>query len=622
MTGSRILIVEDETIVALDIKKHLEKYGYVVPEMISSGEETLERIEALCPDLVLMDIKLQGDLDGVETARAIRERYRIPVVMLTAFADDKTVERAKITEPYGYIIKPFEEKELRTTIEMALYRHEMEKKLMEREHLFSTTLEAIADGVVVTDQDLHVQYLNPVAQRLIGSSQDECLGMKFGDLVIIHADQEASDGAFHQAELELSDDRRVPIELSSSPLWSDYSEPVGTVWVLHDISQRKELEDQLRQSQKLEAIGRLAGGVAHDFNNLLTVIMGYCNLILDTGDSQDGIRSDVEGIQNAAQRAVSLTRQLLAFSRHQVMKPRIIDVNNLILEMEKMIRRLITEDITMHFYLDATKSHVHVDPGQIEQVLINLAVNARDAMPDGGTLVIQTHNETLDRPLQTPVDSVPPGRYVVVTVRDTGVGIDGEILAKVFEPFFTTKEDGKGTGLGLSTVYGIVQQSGGYINVETSPGKGTSFSIYLTERSPAKEAEREGDAGDSQSRGNETILVVEDEDFVRTLVTKILSRKGYNVLEARNGGEALLICEQYQQSIDMLISDLVMPHMDGNKLAARLKQERPGIRLLLMSGYPDKTIRERGAPDPAIAFIHKPFNAETFGRKVREILDS
>jgi signal transduction histidine kinase len=448
------------------------------------------------------------------------------------------------------------------------------------------------------------------------------LGVKFGDLVTIHADQTASDGAFHQAELELPEERRVPIELSSSPLWSDYSEPVGTVWVLHDISQRKELEDQLRQSQKLEAIGRLAGGVAHDFNNLLTVIMGYCNLILDTGDTHDGIRTDVEGIQNAAQRAVSLTRQLLAFSRHQVMKPRIIDVNNLILEMEKMIRRLITEDVTMHFYLDATKSHVHVDPGQIEQVLINLAVNARDAMPDGGTLVIQTHNETLERPQQTPVDLVPPGRYVVVTVRDTGVGIDGQILSKVFDPFFTTKEDGKGTGLGLSTVYGIVQQSGGYINVETSPGNGTSFSIYLTQRSPVEDAEHEGEDGNSQSRGHETILVVEDEDFVRTLVTKILSRKGYNVLEARNGGEALLICEQYQEPIDMLVSDLVMPHMDGNKLAARLKQERPDIRLLLMSGYPDKTIQERGAPDPSIAFIHKPFNAEAFGRKVREILDS
>ena len=387
-------------------------------------------------------------------------------------------------------------------------------------------------------------------------------------------------------------------------------------------AQRKQLEDQLRQSQKMEAIGQLTGGIAHDFNNMLTVILGYSELMLKRLPPDAPLRDDVEQVKEAGERASLLTKQLLAFSRKQVLQPKVLDLNTVLTNMDRMLQRLIGEDIALVAVPAPGLWHVYADPSQIEQVMMNLAVNARDAMPNGGKLTIETANVQLDDAYAHQHGPVQPGSYVMLAVSDTGCGMDRETQARIFEPFFTTKEPGKGTGLGLSTVYGIVKQSGGYVWVYSEVGRGTAFKIYLPRGEGAVETVEPGVAPARTVRGSEMILLVEDDRAVRVLARSTLQAHGYTVLEAHHGKHALQVYEQHAGPIHLLVTDVVMPEMSGRELADRLKPSRPNMKVLFMSGYTDKAIVHHGELDPGAAFLQKPFTPDALARKVREVLDT
>jgi len=390
---------------------------------------------------------------------------------------------------------------------------------------------------------------------------------------------------------------------------------------VEDIAERKSLEEQFRQAQKMEAVGKLAGGVAHDFNNLLTAIIGYSDLNLQQLPPGDLRRSDIEEIKKAGQRASALTRQLLAFSRKQVLEPRVLDLNHTVSDMHKMLQRLIGEDIQLDPVLDPALGRTKADPGQVEQILMNLAVNARDAMPDGGKVTIETANVDLDEQYASDHVTVKPGPYVMLAISDTGCGMDRQTQAQIFEPFFTTKALGQGTGLGLSTVYGIVKQSGGSIWVYSEVGKGTTFKIYLPRvDEEVRELQRTAPPAEFP-RGTETILVAEDDETVRTLTIAVLKTLGYQILEAANGDIALLICRNVEREIHLLLSDVVMPEMSGRELVQRLAGMRPHMRVLYMSGYTANAIVQHEVLDGSVNFLQKPFTPSALAQKVREVLD-
>jgi two-component system, cell cycle sensor histidine kinase and response regulator CckA len=632
MENNRILVVEDEHIVALDIKMHLENYGYSVPAIYATGEEVLVNFELIDPVLVIMDIKLQGRLDGLDTAREIKRRYRVPVVMLTAHADEATVERAKESQPFGYIIKPFEERELRTAIVVALSRQEMEQEIMRREQLFSTTLNSIGDGVVVTDTENTVQFMNPVAARMVEMKQEDCLGRPMDEFLELEYgdDQAKEDGGV--AYLVSGTGTRTAVDANSSPLLDESNQTRGTVWVYRDISERlasdqalRESQEQLRHAQKMEAVGRLSGGIAHDFNNLLTVILGYTRILseelqADKVPDPGTLVNDVEGIQKAARRSVSLTRQLLAFSRRQVLKPTRVNLNDSVRDLEKMLRRLITEQVRLHLNLKADPSDVYVDPGQMEQVLMNLVVNARDAMDGGGRIHIRTYNLELAEPATTVAGRAEAGHWICLEVEDSGCGMDQDTREKIFDPFFTTKEAGVGTGLGLSTVYGIVRQTNGHIDLDSAPGEGTTFRIILPPYDGAGEVKHAETGPIENHSGSERVLLVEDDDAIRSMLARILREHGYTVMETQSGGEALLIAEDENTRFELLVTDQVMPHITGLRLSERIREFRPEVGVLLLSGYPQEFPERNKLPEGAV-FLPKPFEPEDLLRSVRQVLE-
>ena len=410
------------------------------------------------------------------------------------------------------------------------------------------------------------------------------------------------------------------------PLRGTDGEIIGVIGVALDITDRKHLADQLRQSQKLQAVGELAGGVAHDFNNLLMVVKGHAEMLLDrlpgaSAERQSPARQNVEQIQQAAERAAGLTRQLLAFSRMQVLQPRVLDLNEVVAGMIQMVSRVIGANIELAFLPGANLGRVKADPSQIEQVALNLVVNARDAMPDGGRLTIETSNVHLDRDYATEHAVVDPGQYVVLTVSDSGCGMDAATQARIFEPFFTTKSQSRGTGLGLATVYGVVKQSGGYVWVYSEVGHGTTFKVYLPMvQAPVEKTAPEKPASGHEP-GTETILFVEDEQSVRELVSEYLSARGYQVLDAADGMQALEIAAAHAGKIQLLITDVVMPRLSGRELAARLAATRPDLKVLYISGYTDDSIFRHGVLEGGMAFLQKPFNLKALATKIREILE-
>ena len=1050
MATQQIMVVEDESIISKDIQHTLRNLGYGIAAVAFSGKEAIEKAKETRPDLVLMDIVLKGEIDGIETAEQIHAQSDVPIIYLSAYNDEKTLQRAKITEPYGYLLKPFQERELHTTIEMALYKYRMERKLREREQWYATTLKSIGDAVIATDASGKVIYINPVAEALTGWEQREAIDKPLAEIFDLISEEtrmkvenpvskvvreKVTVGLQNHTLLITKNGKELPIDDSAAPIMDDqgalmgavmvfrditnrrkaenalrksheelerkveerttellkanevlrvevaerscmgeellsaaqqwratfdgisdivslldmegrvlrcnkamthligkpFSEilnrpyweiiygksapiencpvlrmkqtlcretalvemygrwfniavdPVfdearcliGSVYIMSDVTERKQaeeglrlferaietlqlgltvtdshgkiiytnpaeagmhgyqveeligkdvrilapreiwnplaveqllkmkpwkresinirkdgstfpvyllsvvvpnvpgdalgiittcediterkqadealrrseekyrtilenieegyfevdvagnftlvndpecqllgypkeeligmndrqytdaenarrlyevfnrvyrtgepvnqldievirkdgkkrfieisvslikdsvgqptgfrgigrditerkraekemaaLQEQLRQSQKMEAIGQLAGGVAHDFNNLLTVIHGYSELILTSLDENSRLRQDVREIIHASERAASLTRQLLAFSRKLVLQPKVLDLNAHVSDMDKMLRRMIGENIELMTLLAKDLGRTKADPGQIEQVILNLAVNARDAMLNGGKLTIETANIELDENYARFHIGVTPGHYVMLSVSDTGVGIAREVKERIFEPFFTTKEKGKGTGLGLSTVFGIIQQSGGNIWVYSEPGLGTTFKIYLPRIEEDTESLKPSAVSTKSLQGSETILLVEDEEIVRKLACTILQKNGYKVLEAPNGEEALRIVQgQNGNPIHLLVTDVVMPGISGRQLADRLERLRPGTKVLFMSGYTDDAIVHHGVLDPGIAYIQKPFTPDALASKVRDILD-
>ena len=501
-------------------------------------------------------------------------------------------------------------------------------ELRESELRYRGLVEHSPDAILV-HRESRLEFVNDAAAHLLGALHPaQLIGRPVLDFVHVNDRAEVAarinrNGVLRQPTPPLEvrmlklDGGTISVETVGMPFTLDGQQAVLTI--MRDLSERKRLEDHVRQAQRMEAVGQLAGGIAHDFNNLLTVITSYSAMLLSEQSTGPEVRADLEEIKGAADRAAALTRQLLAFSRRQLLQPRVLDVNELTLNLEKMLRRLLREDIELVTALDPALGMVHADPGQLEQVIVNLAVNARDAMPDGGRLTIETANVTLDHGFGA-LPEGGPGEHVMLAVSDNGHGMSDEVKAHIFEPFFTTKETGKGTGLGLSTVYGIVQQSGGSISVCSAPGRGTTFRIYLPLATVAR-ARREAPAVRVPvSIGSETILLVEDEERVRRAARRILEGSGYSVLEAATGAEAVRLCETHPTAIGLVITDMVMPEMGGRELFAHVARLRPEAKILFMSGYTEDAALHDDMLAPGAMFLDKPFTPVTLTRKVREAL--
>ncbi len=865
---NKILIVEDETIVAMEIKDRLECMGYDVVEIVDTGKHAIRRCAEVRPDLIIMDVMLKGKMDGVQAAEIIRNRFDIPVVYLTAYSDDKTLKRAKITSPYGYVLKPLQERELHTVIEIALYKHKMEKSLRDKEQWLSTTLNSISDAVITTDTTGFITFMNPVAEKLTEWRQDDAIQKELGNVFqIIHAktgfsveipltkilrkgivwfennqmlvskngmkipidntvspiiDHEknisgvvlvfrditerkkaeearreseerfknvfenapigiyraAPDGrmimanaalvhmlgyssfrelmewdsehlssefkkcienegqviglestwtrkdgtalivqenakafcdkngktlyyegtiediterkqvenafresekrfrtliensftgiftlddhfrfvyinrefvriigysreemidrdfrefinsdteelivnfaekqkrdknsAFEKSEIEIfaknGEKRKLVIIISSI---QDSTGKVQIMVQILDITEVKKLEAQLLHAQKMEAIGILAGGIAHDFNNLLTAIRGCADMALFEMDESHPVCRDLREIQNASERAAELTRELLLFSRKQPMKLVSLDLNHVVGNLHKIIKRLIGEDIEVYTDLSPDLWEINADKGTLEQVIMNFIVNARDAMPDGGKITIRTDNIVVDKPCKRAFPESKSGHFVCMSVTDTGMGMEKEIIQHVFEPFFTTKGVGKGTGLGLSVIYGIVKEHGGWVHVYSEPGQGSTFKIYLPAIFQKTKIEKKEIISKKKLEGNgERILIVEDERHVRELAHKILFKHGYSVFLSENVEEARHVFKREKGNFNLIFSDVVLPDGNGIELVDELLCNDPKLRILLSSGYTDHKSQWPVIQEKGYQFLEKPY---------------
>jgi PAS domain S-box-containing protein len=516
------------------------------------------------------------------------------------------------------------------TLEDITDRRRAEIALREREELLRNVITHIPGAVFWKDRNsVYLGCNDLVAHHAGRKSPAEIVGLTDFDMGFDPAEavfyracdrqvMETGEPIVNLEETQTRADGKAILLTSKVPLRDEAGTVVGILGMYQDITDRKRLEEQLRQAQKMEAVGRLAGGIAHDFNNLLTVINGYSQVVLETVSADDSTRPLVEEIGKAGERAAGLTRQLLAFSRQQVVSPRVIDLNAVVGDTDRMLRRVIGEDVFFATALAPDLWPVKADPGQVEQVLMNLVVNARDAMPTGGRLTIETR--IVPATSGPPHPDVPTGDWVALAVNDTGVGMDDKVRARVFEPFFTTKEVGKGTGLGLATVYGIVTQCGRHVTVQTAVNNGTTFTIYLPRVGDARPEPKTSGNDGPLPRGTETILLAEDEPAVRSLDRQVLSSCGYTVLEAGDGQEAVQIVEKLNGPLHLLVSDVVMPHLGGRQLAERLHAIRPRLKVLFVSGYTDDEVVRHGV-GREFAFLQKPFTPTELARKVREVLD-
>ena len=498
------------------------------------------------------------------------------------------------------------------------------------EGMVTALLDSASQAIISVDRSGHIVLANSRAEEMFGYTRQEMMDAAI-ELLLPESKRESHtrdrEEYFERPRvrhmgigLELSgrrkDGKEFPVEVSLS--YVQISEGVFAIAFVTDITQRKNLEGQLLHAQKMEAVGRLAGGVAHDFNNMLTVISGYSRMLLDELPLLDPLREYAEETLKAAEKASALTGQLLAFSRRQIMQPRVINVNHVLTQAEKMLRRLIGEDVELVLALEAEVGSIKADPGHVEQAIMNLAVNARDAMPFGGHLTIETANIRLDEDYARSHMGVAPGEFVMIAVTDSGTGMDAATRARIFEPFFTTKEKGKGTGLGLATVYGIVKQTGGDIWVYSEPGRGSTFKLYFPRVDDAQ-TEQVEEFEEPEGR-METILVVEDEKSVRDLTVKMLRRLGYDILTASSGAEAIQIVESHAGTISLLLTDVVMPNMSGRQLADQITRSRPDMKVLFLSGYTEEAIVNHGVLEDGVEFLPKPFTREVLGKKVREVL--
>lgn len=515
-------------------------------------------------------------------------------------------------------------------------RKKAEKRLIDSENRFRSVIESAPNPITIHCDDGSIVLVNRRFTEITGYSLNDINTFErfaehaFPDPEYRNKMMEKYKEIFNiESPLEHGEDINITCSDGSVRIWNIQSSPIG-IWndkkavmcVARDVTEHRRLEEQFRQAQRMEVIGRFTGGIAHDFNNYLTAITGFSQLALMQMDNDHPARQHIETVLNSAEKASSLTRQLLAFSRRQIIQPQVVNLNAIITDMTKMIKRIIGEDIQLRLILDPKLWNVKVDPAQIEQVVMNLVSNARDAMPDGGVLTIQTANTLLDEEYAKKHISVVPGKYVMMAVEDTGVGMTNEVKAHIFEPFFTTKKLGKGTGLGLATVYGIVKQSGGNIWVYSEQGQGTTFKIYFPKTTEGITSYTMVEKTDAIAHGSETVLVVEDNKEVREFITTVLKGIGYTVFEAQDGIEALSICSEKKGEIDLIITDVVMPNLSGDKLAIRIRELYPHIKILYMSGYADNIITEKGILKEGINYLQKPLTAVTLAKTVRRVLDS
>ena len=597
----RVLVVDDDAQMLRSITDILRMRGYSAL-LAGTGKQAIDIAHRLkgVPAVALVDLQLP-DMDGIELIRHLREIAALTeVVILTGNASVDSAVRALRENSTDYLVKPVQPDHLIGTIERAGERSQRrcaEAAMHESQNRLRLIFDHASDALFIADDAGRIIDANPAACTLGCQSLEQMRSLTMADVL-------------PENGINVLDVRSATFA------------PGVFVHTVRDLTRQRKLEDQLVQAQKMEAVGQLAGGVAHDFNNLLTVIMSYSSMLLTDMEAANPMRGDIQEISNAATRAATLTRQLLAFSRKQVLQLQAVNVNEVVSHVEKLLRRLIGEDISLSTHLDPSLAHINGDPGQLEQVLLNLAVNARDAMPNGGALTIATGNVDLSDEHGERHMGAAPGKYVMVSVTDTGGGMTKEVQQRLFEPFYTTKGPGKGTGLGLSTVHGIVKQSGGDVYVYSELGHGTTFKVYF----PCLNAEAELIATTAEHaaitpRGSETILLAEDDEALRALGERVLSAFGYKVLVARTGAEALRIVAEHQGHIDLVATDVVMPEMNGSQLVAKVLKARPGIRVLFMSGYTDDEVVRRGVIDGQTAFLQKPFTPDLIANKVRQVLD-
>jgi two-component system cell cycle sensor histidine kinase/response regulator CckA len=645
----RVLLVEDSEVDADLVVRELRRIGRPVEHRVVETEDAMRECLLDAPwDLVLSDWSMPQFSAPGALALVRSLGLDLPFIIVSGTIGEEAAVEAMRAGAHDYVLKdrlgrlvPAVMRELRES-EVRRARHRAEKALRESEARFRRLAESGLVGIVIAEGDGGIVEANDAFLALVGYARAELGTAALRWPVIAPPGLPARNADAYQQlrtygvarpweeEYVRKDGARVPVLVGMATL-----DGTRTISVSIDLTGLRQAEagrahaegalrrseEQLRQAQKMEAVGRLAGGIAHDFNNVLSVVLSYGEMLLMDLQPGEPMRESVEEIRKAAKRAADLTRQLLMFSRQQVVEPKVVDLNDVLAGLDKMLRRILGADVDLASLSTTPLGRVRVDPGSMEQVVMNLVVNARDAMPTGGKLTMETANVELDEAFVSDHYGVRPGHYVMLAVTDSGVGMDKATLGRVFEPFFTTKEKGKGTGLGLSTVFGIVQQAGGNIWVYSEPGKGTTFKIYLPRVDAEVEALRTTMAP-STLRGSETILLVEDDDQVRAVARGILRKAGYQVLEASNAGEAQLAVERHRGTIHLLLTDVVMPQMSGPQLVKRLASARPEMKVLCMSGYTDDSIVRHGVLDSNVAYIQKPITPESLTSKVRAVLDA
>ena len=657
-----ILVVDDSRENLQLLSRILTAEGYKV-RLAVTGKLALASIKARQPDLVLLDVCMP-DMSGYDVCKQLRQDKKtqhIPVLFITVMGGLEDKVKGFEAGARDYIVKPFQQEEVlarvNTHVALSQMHNKLEQLIWERtqelrrineqleqeiawrkqveaeRHLLFEAINQSDESVVITDENGNIVFVNPAFERLTGYSKQEVLGQNPRILQSGKHDKNfykelwktiLNGKTWHGELINKRKDGTLFIEKASiSPVFDDTGKIVNFIAVKHDVTQQRSLEEQLRQAQKMESVGRLAGGVAHDYNNMLQVILCSVQLLLARDDLKKEIIHHLKQIEKAANRAADVTKQLLAFSRKQAISPRPVNINELLSkEILTMLGRLLAEDIDLRFYPNADPAIIRIDPGQIHQAVTNLAINARDAMPQGGKLTIETKNVLFDEEYCKNHIGAKPGRYVMVAVSDNGIGIDKEIMPYIFEPFFTTKEEYRGTGLGLPSVYGIVKQSGGYITVYSEPGVGTTFKLYF----PAYEDNQEIDFIDtirkdlSDEEVSLRILLVEDEEMVRELTKNLLEGLGHTVLEAKNPKDAIKKVAHETEKIDLLLTDLVMPGMSGPQLSEKIKEIMPDIKVLYMSGYTSNVIARHGILDKGVNFIQKPFCIKHLSEKIRQTM--
>jgi PAS domain S-box-containing protein len=612
-----ILVVEDEGLIAADLVRRIERLGYPAPSVAHSGEEALQLARSARFDLVLMDIRLKGAMDGIATAAELRGKLRTPVVYVTAHADQETVERAKFTEPLGYLLKPISDGDLRSVIQTAIYKATMERRLRTGAAWLATTLRSVGEGIVATNSDGEVAFMNPGAERLTGWRDEDAKGRPLMEVLRLYDEtsgQPARNPVFDLVEREnnaymllsqLGARTMVEVECFENRA---ADEVLGSILTVRDIGRRREMEARLLQSQRMDAIATLAGGLAHDFNNQLMVILGYTEELSARLTGED--RLQLAEIKKAASLAGSTTTQLLALSRHGGEGFEVLNVHQIIQDARPLIAQTLGPAATLTIELGFPFGYIRGDRSQLRQLFLNLALYARDAMPQGGEMRIESSivdlaaDELLARQHR-------PGTYVKVCVSDNGEGLAPGDLARIFEPRFDFKKEQFGNGLGLSLVHGIVMESGGYIAAQSAVGRGTGFEILW----PC--------VGTYHGNGDlptSTILLVEDEDGVRRLMHRLLEREGYQLLSARNAEDAQEIARVYEGDISLLVTDVVMPGMTGPQLAERLKPQHSGMKVLFVSGYRHDALDQKGLVGRGVQILPKPFPPAQFLRQVQILL--